>query len=465
MKLIATIATIAFILLLLRLGRDRRAHASWALLIPMLWFAIICSRPVSQWTHLGQSTNLMDRFSETSPLDAGTYAALLAAGLLVLNKRWQRVKAIVQANLPVMLFFFYCFLSLSWSDDPPVAFKRWFKAIGDLVMILVLLTEDDHEWAIRRMYMAIASVMLPLSVLFIVFYPALGTSYDLYDHVTMYTGVATFKNLLGITCMASGLAGLWSFIAAWQDRADPDRKKHLFLYGSIMLMAIGLVLRADSMTSFSSLILAGMVIVVSVFRLPQRRPAIVLVTALAAIGVAGFALFMDTGGGMLHEIGRNATLTGRTTIWRAVLAQKINPFLGAGFESFWMGDRMQSVWSMSQYGIQEAHDGYLEVYLNLGWAGIALLGMMIVTGFRNSLILYRRDPEAGRLRLGLLTAALVFGFTEAGFRMLSPDWTGFLLGVTAIPLALERVVATERTKREAVREATKEKRREVRVLY
>lgn len=465
MKLIATIATIAFIVLLLRLGQDRRVHASWALIIPMLWFAIICSRPVSEWTHLGQGADLMDRYSESSPLDAGTYAALLAAGLLVLNKRFQRVKAIVQANLPVMLFFFYCFLSLSWSDDPPVAFKRWFKAIGDLVMILLVLTEDDHEWAIRRLYMAIASVMLPLSVLFIAYYPALGTSYDTTDHVTMFTGVATFKNLLGITCLASGLAGLWSFIAAWQDRADPDRKRHLLLYGTILVLAIGLVIKADSMTSFSSLMLASMVIVVSVFRLPQRRPALVMVAAMAAIGVAGFALFMDTGGGMLHEIGRNSTLTGRTTIWRAVLAQKINPILGAGFESFWMGNRMQSVWSMSQYGIQEAHDGYLEVYLNLGWVGITILGTMIVTGYRNCLILYRRDPEAGRLRLGLLTAAVVFGFTEAGFRMLSPDWTGFLLAVTAIPLSLERVVAAERASRKAILEARGQKRPEVRVLY
>ena len=37
------------------------------------------------------------------------------------------------------------------------------------------------------------------------------------------------------------------------------------------------------------------------------------------------------------------------------------------------------------------------------------------------------------LRIAVLTAAVLFGFTEAGFRMLSPDWFGFLLAVTAMP--------------------------------
>jgi O-antigen ligase len=108
-----------------------------------------------------------------------------------------------------------------------------------------------------------------------------------------------------------------------------------------------------------------------------------------------------------------------------------------------MGDRMTSVWSMSQTGIQQAHDGYLELYLNLGWIGLTLLGTMIVTGYRNGLALYRRDAHAGELRISFLTAAVVFAFTEAGFRMLSPDWFGFLLAVTAMPLMADAALKAD----------------------
>ena len=213
----------------------------------------------------------------------------------------------------------------------------------------------------------------------------------------------------------------------------PNRTRFLIAHGINLLLALGLVVRADSMTSLSSFALGGMVLIASSLKMMRRRPSALLAVAMFAIAAAGFALFLDSGGSLLQELGRNPTLTGRTKIWEAVLAQPINPLIGAGFESFWMGNRMQSVWDLSQVGIQQAHDGYLELYLNLGWIGLVLLGVLIVTGYRNALALYRRDAQAGRLRVALLTAAVVFAFTEAGFRMLSPDWFGFLLAVTAIP--------------------------------
>jgi exopolysaccharide production protein ExoQ len=375
----------------------------------------------------------MDRFTEGSPLDATAYGLLIVAGVLVLNRRAARVKQFLQANLPILLFFFYCALSMAWSDDPAVAFKRWIKAIGDFVMILLVLTDPDAEHAIRRLYTRVGFVLLPMSVLFILYYPTLGTTFDPTTHLTMYTGVATFKNLLGVLCMACGLAALWAFIGAYQDRDLPDRRRHMLAQGIAVALALGLVVRADSMTSLSAFALAGAVMVLSSWTWVRRRPPALVAAYLTVIAAAGFALFLSSGAGILQELGRNPTLTGRTMIWKAVLAQHINPLVGAGFESFWMGDRMTSVWSMSQVGIQQAHDGYLELYLNLGWIGLALLGTMIVTGYRNGLALYRRDPHAGSLRIAFLTAAVVFGFTEAGFRMLSPDWFGFLLAVAAIP--------------------------------
>jgi exopolysaccharide production protein ExoQ len=436
MKIIATIVTIAFVYWLIRLDRDKEVRMSWALWIPVIWFGIICSRPVSFWIHPDQGTNYLDRFTESSPVDAGVYGLLIAAGLLVLNGRARRVRSFLLSNLPIVLFFVYCALSLAWADDPVVGLKRWVKALGDFVMVLLILTELDPEAAIRRLYARVGFVLLPFSVLFILYYPTLGTTYDVSEHVTMYTGVATFKNLLGVLCMTCGLGALWSFVRAWQSRDLTSRRDQLLAHGITVLFAVGLVIRADSMTSLSSFVLAGAVLVAASLTWFRQRPPAMIAVCVAIISAAGFALFLSSGAGILQELGRNPTLTGRTLIWKAVLAQPINPWIGAGFESFWMGNRMQSVWSMSQVGIQQAHNGYLELYLNLGRIGLVLLGILIVTGYRNGLALFRRDAHAGALRLTFLTAAVVFAFTEAGFRMLSPDWFGFLLAATAMPAAL-----------------------------
>jgi O-antigen ligase len=150
-----------------------------------------------------------------------------------------------------------------------------------------------------------------------------------------------------------------------------------------------------------------------------------------------FAVFLDTAGSLIHALGRNTTLTGRLGIWTAVLSLQTNPLLGTGFESFWLGSRLQRIWDMTSPGLQEAHNGYIEVYLNLGWIGLILLGGLIATGYRHAIAFYGRDPHAGRLRLALITAGVIYSLTEAGFRMMSPLWIVFLLAITAVPSNLQ----------------------------
>ncbi len=435
MSTLAAILTVLLIAGLIYLDREKDARTSAALWIPVMWLLIVSSRPVSMWLHVNRQMTLTDQFTEGSPLDATYYALVLAAGMLVLNLRWQRVKRFLQANLPLMLFFFYCALSVAWADSPVISLKRWIKAVGDLAMVLVILTDPSPGLAIRRAFARVGFVLLPLSILFILFYPSMGSAFDPVERTTMYFGVTTFKNLLGVTSMVFGLGALWSFLGAWLNRARANRVRLLAAHGTVVAMAVWLIVKADSMTSLSCFGLAGAVMILAMTPWVARRPRMVFLLVASAVGVALFALFMDSAGTMLHSIGRNSTLTGRTMIWAAVLAQPINPVLGTGFESFWMGTRLQSVWDMSQVGIEEAHNGYLELYLNLGCVGLALFGLVMVSGYRNALILFRRDMFGGSLRIALLTAGTIYSNTEAGFRMMSPIWIGFVLAATAVPQA------------------------------
>ena len=60
-----------------------------------------------------------------------------------------------------------------------------------------------------------------------------------------------------------------------------------------------------------------------------------------------------------------------------------------------------------------AHNGYLDIYLNLGLIGLSLLiGLFIATFWKIRLELFR-NFEWGRYRLGFLVAVVLRGWTEA----------------------------------------------------
>ena len=76
--------------------------------------------------------------------------------------------------VPILIFFPYCALSILWADYPLVAFKHWNKGIGDLVMVLVVLTDPEPAAAFKRLLSRLGFVLLPLSILFIKYYPSIG---------------------------------------------------------------------------------------------------------------------------------------------------------------------------------------------------------------------------------------------------------------------------------------------------
>src|SRR5262249_11582667 len=122
-----------------------------------------------------------------------------------------------------------------------------------------------------------------------------------------------------------------------------------------------------------------------------------------------------------------------TEVWKDVLGMTGNPLVGVGFESFWLGPRLEKLWAIYQFHPNEAHNGYIETFLNLGWVGVALLTVLIWTGYRSVIRIMCQDPEAGRIRLAYLIVAINYNFTEAAFKTMHPVWIAFLLAIIAIP--------------------------------
>lgn len=443
-SLIVTVLCVAGIVGLFFLDRDLKARSSQALWIPVVWFLIAGSRPVSGWLQTGlmpwdaAGAVSAEEYTASNPINSAIFIALLIAGMVILICRERRLRRLLQANLPLVLFFSYCALSAIWSDFIGTAFRHWIRSFGDLVMVLAVMTEMDPVAALRHLIARTGFLLLPLSVLLIKYYPNLGQVYSYFGDV-MYTGVTQHKNTLGSTCMILGLGFGWLFLESYRTRSERHRKRRMIAYATCLVMVGWLLWMAKSATSSSCLFMTGgLLAVISLSAFARKVGVVHLLTALL-VCVALFALFFDPTGHLVESVGRDSTLTGRVTIWRHALSMAGNPLFGAGFESFWLGSRLERMWAFFPGDrINQAHNGYLEVYLNLGWCGLTLLAVLLGTGYGNTISAFRRDRYSGAFKLAYFTAAVVYNLTEAAFRMGSFTWIFLLLVVCGVPTAVGR---------------------------
>src|SRR4030095_12167542 len=75
----------------------------------------------------------------------------------------------------------------------------------------------------------------------------------------------------------------------------------------------------------------------------------------------------------------------------------------------------------------EAHNGYLEIYLTLGFIGLFLLiGLFIATFWQIRLELFRNFDWA-RFLLGFVCALILYNVTEAAFKPTGAFWFIFCM--------------------------------------
>jgi exopolysaccharide production protein ExoQ len=416
------------------LDRDRSVRTSKALWLPVIWLWIIGSRPVSDWLGMGGGAggNLAATL-DGNPVDAAIYLALVAIGVIVLLSRWNKTSALLAANAPVIIYFLYCLISVAWSPFHGPAFKRWIKAIGDLVMVLLIVTDNQPIAALRRLYSRVGFILLPFSVE-LIRYSILGRGFDP-DGAPENTGVTTNKNILGLVVFLISLGALWNVRSLLMDKKAPNRTRRLVAQCTLLAFGIALLQMAHSATSISCFILSGGLMLVSSLPSMRNRPGRVHALCMGILIVGGLTELLGGQSLVTHALGRKDNLSGRTYIWAATIASADNPIIGSGFESFWNANASKVALILKDDGFLDmtnlvsAHNGYIEVYLDLGWVGVCLIALIIISGYRNAIKTFRRNPELGSLTVAYVTTGTFYSLTEAGFRMLTGSWFFLLLAV------------------------------------
>jgi exopolysaccharide production protein ExoQ len=411
--------------------------------VPWVWLFITSTRLLSRWLTPGGS---YDPDLSGSSLDRNVLIILMVLGIFVVSRRANRVKAILVRNKWLVALFLYMMLSVIWSNFPGITFRRWFRSIGTFVMVLMVLTEEDPLAAIRAVMRRVYLIHIPLSIAAIKYFRNIGVAYDWSGTEEMWVGLSIHKNNLGQVAMCSGLSSAWGMLQNW-----PKKKWTLDLLLFVLTMW---VLKGSKNSHSSAAILgfiASMAVLLSLQFIKKRAArakrivltGVIVFALLAPVVYLSFEAFDTTPVGVvLQASGRDMTFTDRTLLWTDVWNNAAkSPVLGVGFGAFWVGRPGFALyplpnWSNKTPGWRpgEGHNGFIDVYVDLGAAGVVLLFIVIGSAVASALNDLQDQFEYGRLRLVLLLSVLMNNMAESSLLNGTQSlWFIFLLVGVSIP--------------------------------
>ncbi|WP_300526858.1 O-antigen ligase family protein [Maricaulis sp.] len=267
-------------------------------------------------------------------------------------------------------------VSVVWSVAPDVSLRRGFALFMTTLFGLWLASRWDWPVLITLIASVFASLAVA-STLMAVLMPSLGV--DQAVHAGAWKGVWWEKNTLG-AMMA------WGSVAALAALNNDPRRAWLWAGAAVLCSA--LVVLSTSKTALLAWALGcGLVALVGFCR--QGFGFAVMCLTLAVCGFAlAILILLIAPLEMLELLGRDATLTGRTEIWAALIREvQSAPWTGYGYNAFWAADNGPVFWVRQEtaWDVPTAHNGWIETALAIGLPGVILMALVYLQAMARAL--------------------------------------------------------------------------------
>lgn len=199
------------------------------------------------------------------------------------------------------------------------------------------------------------------------------------EFVGSWKGVFGFKNLFASVMT---MAAILFLIAALNDR------RQRWLAWGLLMISILLIILSKGRTALACLFISLYLFPLYNFVKKQFKLRVILIstailfTLSLAVLVLGNLEFI-----VIDVLGKNLEFNGRLPIWTLMMEKVLErPWLGYGYAAFWTSDAsyylLTRSWALDafQAGIRfNAHNGYLDLLLQLGFVGLGLYFVSLAT--------------------------------------------------------------------------------------
>jgi exopolysaccharide production protein ExoQ len=411
---------------------------AWLLLAPMLYLAVYGAFSIDHADFnnavAGEYGTLLAGHSKVVPMleiavvygVIGIASFLHFEALLALCAKFPSLLA-----LPVLAI-----ASTAWSQDPLQSFLFATLAFAATIFafyLTVRLTGPEQ----LELVMFVGFVVLLSSIALALFAPSIGIMQ--LDGKGAWQGLFNHKN----RC-AMGMAFLLT--AAFFIPASNVIKQILrwgFIFLSLFLIAMTQSRTGWLIAAMLLLFVAGL----KLFTRVSAREKFLITAIVSVIVIVGLFFVGENYGTLARSLGKDPTLTGRLVIWKAVLSPIFKrPLLGFGYSAFWLGSKGESVNVVLATGFRNlanAENGILQLWLELGFVGVAIFLYTLFQACRNALTCLRFDAPSYVKWYSAIIFLEILALVDGGKFMFpnSLDWILYVIACLGLALRAEKLRA------------------------
>ncbi|MBE9013600.1 O-antigen ligase family protein, partial [Pseudanabaenaceae cyanobacterium LEGE 13415] len=259
-------------------------------------------------------------------------------------------------------------------------------------------------------------------------------------------GVFQFKNLF-----ASNMA----FAIVLFLLVGLGRPKWRGLMLGLCAIAVALLLLSRGRTALAALLITLYLfpflgVVKQYYKTRVVSVALILITSL----MMGLLVLLNLRFIVVDVLGKNLEFNGRLPLWNMMLDKGMEHFwLGHGYAAFWTSGAAYQIltqtWAYEAHrlGIRfNAHNGYLDLFLQLGIVGLSLYLISLVTLFFRTtyLLLRQKSIEVFWVLLTLVLSALVSFADSLSVGTGSAMWSLYVAFATSIAIQYRRLKIDDR---------------------